>query len=88
MSDVCLQNQQVVRGAHPGTADLRPVLWPGDESESSLHPRSVAHSSERGLRYAQPGVLCLWHPSGNGEDTSAHFEVPPVHQNDPEKDAT
>lgn len=67
VSDVRLQSQQILRGSHPGPLAVRTLLRFGDESESTLHPGGVAHKPARGLRHAQPGVLRLRHPGGNGE---------------------
>lgn len=67
VSDVRLQSQQILRGSHPGPLAVRTLLRFGDESESALHPGGVAHKPARGLRHAQPGVLCLRHPGRNGE---------------------
>lgn len=74
MSDVSLQRQQILRGSHPGPLAVRTLLRFGDESESALHPGGVAHKPARGLRHAQPGVLRLRHPGGNGEHCAGSLQ--------------
>lgn len=73
MSDGRLQSKQVVWGSDHGTLGVWFVLRPGDEPQSPLHPRGFTHQPERGFCYTQPGVFCLWHPGGNGEDGGVFF---------------